>query len=110
MSRLLRDDNKRIFRNNKLVELQQEIDPKAGGGNPMTMGQMVRQMMLKLDWFSTLFPRIPVKLQKEMEEKLRLYDLETREQKRAEEEAVEQARREERQLKEVMQAANNPQM
>ena len=41
----------------------QEIDPKAGGGHPMTIGTMVRQLLTKLDWYDSLFPRIPVPIQ-----------------------------------------------
>lgn len=44
----------------------QEIDPKAGGGNPMTIGTMLRNMLQSLDWYSTLFPRIPVPIQKQI--------------------------------------------
>jgi len=47
---------------------------KAGGGNIMTIGQMCRQFLIKLDWFSTLFPRIPVPIQKSIEQKLNDYD------------------------------------
>ena len=49
----------------------QEIDPKAGGGCTMTIGQMVRSFLLKLEWYGTLFPRIPVPVQKDIEVKLR---------------------------------------
>ena len=49
----------------------QEIDPKAGGGCTMTIGQMVRSFLLKLEWYGTLFPRIPVPVQKDLEVKLR---------------------------------------
>ncbi|XP_055624021.1 pre-mRNA-splicing factor 38B isoform X1 [Toxorhynchites rutilus septentrionalis] len=49
---------------------EEEIDVKAGGGQTMTIGQMVRQYLTKLDWFSTLFPRIPVPIQKQIESKL----------------------------------------
>ena len=41
----------------------QEIDVKAGGGKIMTMGEMVKAFMLKLEWFDTRFPRIPVNVQ-----------------------------------------------
>ena len=41
----------------------QEIDPKAGGGKPMTMGEMVKSMLVRLEWFDTRFPRIPVNVQ-----------------------------------------------
>lgn len=57
-------------------EDDEEIDVKAGGGQMMTMGNMVRQWLTKLDWFSTLFPRIPVPIQKQIEQKLMEYDRE----------------------------------
>lgn len=41
----------------------QEVDPKAGGGDNMTMGQLVKLLLTKLDWYGTLFPRIPVPVQ-----------------------------------------------
>lgn len=50
------------------------IDPKAGGGAPMTIGEMVHYLLTKPDWFSTLFPRIPIPTQKEIEEKLNEYE------------------------------------
>lgn len=37
------------------------------------MGQMVYQFLTKLDWFSTLFPRIPVPIQKQIERNLEQY-------------------------------------
>ncbi|CAH2100394.1 unnamed protein product [Euphydryas editha] len=49
---------------------EEEVDPRAGGGGSTTMGALVRQMLIKLDWFSTLFPRIPVPIQKQIEQKL----------------------------------------
>ncbi|XP_063633470.1 pre-mRNA-splicing factor 38B-like [Cydia splendana] len=49
---------------------EEEIDPRAGGGGPTTIGALVRQMLIKLDWFNTLFPRIPVSIQKQIELKL----------------------------------------
>ncbi|KAH8421108.1 hypothetical protein KR222_001020, partial [Zaprionus bogoriensis] len=52
---------------------EEEIDVKAGGGQVLTMGQMVYQFMTKLDWFSTLFPRIPVPIQKQIEKKIEQY-------------------------------------
>ncbi|XP_035788889.1 pre-mRNA-splicing factor 38B-like isoform X2 [Anopheles albimanus] len=51
----------------------EEIDVKAGGGQTMTIGQMIRQWLTKLDWFSTLFPRIPVPIQKLIDAKLEKY-------------------------------------
>ncbi|CAG4927405.1 unnamed protein product [Colias eurytheme] len=48
----------------------EEVDPRAGGGGTTTIGALVRMMLIKLDWFSTLFPRIPVPIQKQIEQKL----------------------------------------
>lgn len=45
----------------------QELDVKAGGGQTMTIGQMLRQWLVKLEWFSTLFPRIPVPIQQKIQ-------------------------------------------
>jgi pre-mRNA-splicing factor 38B len=42
---------------------RQEMDVKAGGGHVMTIGDMLRHFLTKLEWFSTLFPRIPVPIQ-----------------------------------------------
>ena len=50
----------------------QEVDLKAGSGYVVTMGEVVRTMMTKLDWFGTLFPRIPVNVQRELEDKIRV--------------------------------------
>ena len=58
----------------EFLQDEEEIDVKAGGGQVLTVGQMCRQFMVKLDWFSTLFPRIPVPIQKEIEKKLADYD------------------------------------
>lgn len=51
----------------------EEIDVKAGGGQVMTIGQMLRLFLTKLEWFATLFPRIPVPIQKQIEQKLNAY-------------------------------------
>jgi len=48
----------------------EELDVKAGGGCTMTIGNMLIQWMSKLDWYGTLFPRIPVPIQKEIEKGL----------------------------------------
>ncbi|XP_065829490.1 pre-mRNA-splicing factor 38B-like [Oscarella lobularis] len=50
---------------------EEEVDPKAGGGNKMTIGVMCQEILGKLEWYGTLFPRIPVPVQKSIEEKLR---------------------------------------
>lgn len=50
---------------------EEEVDVKAGGGHKMIIGQMVRQWLVKLEWYSTLFPRIPVPVQKMIMEKMK---------------------------------------
>ena len=50
---------------------EEEIDPKAGGGNSMTIGEMAENFLVNLDWYGTLFPRIPVPIQKDIETKLK---------------------------------------
>ncbi|XP_076308631.1 pre-mRNA-splicing factor 38B-like isoform X2 [Tachypleus tridentatus] len=52
------------------LEDKEEIDVKAGGGQVMAIGEVVRHMLSKLEWFTTLFPRIPVPIQKDIEKKL----------------------------------------
>jgi hypothetical protein len=47
----------------KIYFSSQELDVKAGGGQVMTIGNMLRHFLTKLEWFSTLFPRIPVPIQ-----------------------------------------------
>ncbi|CAL4161295.1 unnamed protein product, partial [Meganyctiphanes norvegica] len=44
----------------------EEIEVRAGGGPAQTIGQVVRHMLTKLDWYCTLFPRIPVPIQKNL--------------------------------------------
>lgn len=39
----------------------------------MRIGHMLQQWLTKLDWFSTLFPRVPVPIQKQIESKLNNY-------------------------------------
>jgi hypothetical protein len=46
-----------------MVNNLQELDVKAGGGQMMTIGNMLRSFLVKLEWFSSLFPRIPVPIQ-----------------------------------------------
>ncbi len=53
-----------------LSNILQEIDLKAGGGYTVTIGEMCRMMISKLDWFGTLFPRLPVLVQKSIEANL----------------------------------------
>ena len=44
---------------------------KAGGGCMMTVGEMLRSFLTKLEWFSTLFPRIPVPVQKMIDQQMK---------------------------------------
>ncbi|XP_034945276.1 pre-mRNA-splicing factor 38B isoform X2 [Chelonus insularis] len=52
------------------LEDDEELDVKAGGGQIMKMGDILKQFLTKLEWFSTLFPRIPVPIQKDLEHRL----------------------------------------
>jgi len=45
---------------------EEELDVKAGGGAVITIGQMLRQWLTRLEWYDTLFPRIPVPIQNEI--------------------------------------------
>merc|ERR1719433_658393 len=49
---------------------EEEIDVKAGGGKIMTMGEMIKLMISRLEWFETRFPRIAVNHEKIIREKL----------------------------------------
>ncbi len=49
----------------------QEIDLKAGGGYQVTIGEVVRMLLSKLEWFGTLFPRIPLNVQKVLEDNIK---------------------------------------
>jgi len=37
----------------------------------ITIGEMLRQWLVKLEWYSTLFPRIPVPVQKDIDIKMK---------------------------------------
>ncbi|KAM9844409.1 pre-mRNA-splicing factor 38B isoform 2-T2 [Aulostomus maculatus] len=50
---------------------EEELDVKAGGGHVMTIGEMLRSFLTKLEWFSTLFPRIPVPVQKIIDQQMK---------------------------------------
>ncbi|KAL0275795.1 UNVERIFIED_CONTAM: hypothetical protein PYX00_003540 [Menopon gallinae] len=52
------------------LEDTEEMDVKAGGGQIMTIGDMLRNFLTKLEWFSTLFPRIPVPIQQKIEKRI----------------------------------------
>jgi len=49
----------------------EEIDVRAGGGCVMTIGAMLRQWLTRLEWYDTLFPRIPVQIQSEIMARLK---------------------------------------
>jgi hypothetical protein len=53
-----------------MVLVVQEVDVKAGGGHVMTIGELANHFLNKLEWYSTLFPRIPVPIQKQIEQNL----------------------------------------
>lgn len=55
------------------LEDEEEIDVKAGDGSPMTMGEMLRSFLTKLEWYATLFPRIPVPIMKDIERKMQAW-------------------------------------
>ncbi|XP_027628075.1 pre-mRNA-splicing factor 38B [Tupaia chinensis] len=50
---------------------EEDLDVKAGGGCVMTIGEMLRSFLTKLEWFSTLFPRIPVPVQKNIDQQIK---------------------------------------
>lgn len=41
------------LRAKKIISNIQEIDVKAGGGKSMTMGEMIKAMITRLEWFET---------------------------------------------------------
>lgn len=52
------------------LEDEEELDVKAGGGQIMTIGNMLRSFLTKLEWHGTLFPRIPVPIQQKLEKQM----------------------------------------
>lgn len=54
----------------------------------MAVGEMLRSFLTKLEWFSTLFPRIPVPVQKMIDQQMKSRPRKTPK-KEAEEEAEE---------------------
>jgi len=50
---------------------EEEIDVKAGSGAIMQIGNMLKQWLTRLEWYDTLFPRIPVPIQNEINMALR---------------------------------------
>ena len=49
----------------------QEIEMRAGGGLCVPMGEMCRMLLMRQDWFGTMFPRLPVNVLKVIEDKLK---------------------------------------
>lgn len=49
---------------------EEPIDVKAGGGKQVSMGEFVQSLLVKLEWFDTRFPRIPVNVQKQISQLL----------------------------------------
>ncbi|KII64837.1 Pre-mRNA-splicing factor 38B [Thelohanellus kitauei] len=58
----------------RYLDDQEEIDPRANGGRPMTIGTMIRNMLTELDWYGTLFPRIPLQIQKQIDSEIDEHD------------------------------------
>lgn len=54
------------------LEDEEEVEVKAGV--TMTIGELCRHMITKMDWYTTMFPRIPIPVQKELEKQLHEYD------------------------------------
>lgn len=65
----------------------------------MTVGEMLRSFLTKLEWFSTLFPRIPVPVQKSIDQQMKARPrkvIQKEEQEEAEPENTETGRQAER--------------
>ncbi|KAG9508803.1 Pre-mRNA-splicing factor 38B [Fragariocoptes setiger] len=45
-------------------------------GDTTTIGKMCRRLLTKIEWYSTMFPRIPIQIQRSIDEKLENYDRE----------------------------------
>ena len=55
----------------------------------MTIGEMLRSFLTKLEWFSTLFPRIPVPVQKNIDQQMKSRPRKIPQKETVEEEATE---------------------
>lgn len=62
----------------------------------MTIGEMLRSFLTKLEWFSTLFPRIPVPVQKNIDQQMKARPRKVAPKEPQEEEAAEAGRQGER--------------
>lgn len=54
----------------------------------MTVGEMLRSFLTKLEWFSTLFPRIPVPVQKIIDQQMKARPRKVAQKETQEEEAA----------------------
>lgn len=54
----------------------------------MTIGEMLRSFLTKLEWFSTLFPRIPVPVQKIIDQQMKARPRKVAQKETQEEEAA----------------------
>jgi len=52
------------------LEDEEEIDIKAGGGKPMSIGELCKTLLTRLEWFDTRFPRIAVNYEKIIRDQL----------------------------------------
>lgn len=59
----------------------------------MTVGEMLRSFLTKLEWFSTLFPRIPVPVQKIIDQQMKARPRKVAQKEPQEEEASTEAGR-----------------
>merc|ERR1712156_556008 len=78
---------------------EEVIDVKAGGGKEITIGEMVKQFLTKLEWFDTRFPRIPINVQKEITdyfEQMKKYAISSEDVEEAEKKAEKEKRSRER--------------
>lgn len=62
----------------------------------MTIGEMLRSFLTKLEWFSTLFPRIPVPVQKNIDQQMKARPRKIAQKDTQEEEPAEAGRQGER--------------
>ncbi|XP_022905601.2 pre-mRNA-splicing factor 38B [Onthophagus taurus] len=53
------------------LEDEEELDVKAGGGQNMRIGTMLRQFLVELNWYGSLFPRIPVPIEQKIQKFLK---------------------------------------
>jgi len=62
---------------------EEEVVVRSGGGQSTSIGAVVRHLLTKLEWHATLFPRVPVPVQRATEAKLAERDQKKRDEHRA---------------------------